>query len=171
MSQAGSPGQRHSQDSDEFANLPDVVDFAAIPPMVASTGDSDERDEFAEYEHYNEADPFVGIDFDTIPELGLAPSLQVAVPPGQQTESNDTAMTQGASDASSQYEFDELDASVWDEVDTIVRNAMAEPEGMYDTQTITLNAHPASCMRLAIAQTQVEPPGLFAHAYLPTDSI
>ncbi|KAI0735448.1 hypothetical protein C8Q76DRAFT_690100 [Earliella scabrosa] len=138
MSQAGSPGQRHSQDSDEFANLPDVVDFAAIPPMVASTGDSDERDEFAEYEHYNEADPFVGIDFDAIPELGVAPSLQVAVPPGQQTQSNDTAMTQGASDASSQYEFDELDASVWDEVDTIVRNAMAEPE--------------------AIPQTQVEPP-------------
>lgn len=120
-----------SLSQDEFADLPDIVDFSAITLEGDSQGitgpQTEAVDDFAEFDEYNEVDSFSGIDLDSITELGpatAAANQEPALPaPGS------TATSQRSAAVSSQYDFDELDAEALDMVDSIVRDAMA-PDGM-----------------------------------------
>ena len=64
-----------SQSEDEFADLPDIVDFSIMCTQEHTGGTiADSQDEFAQYDLFNEHDPYANIDFDAI--LGLnAPIL------------------------------------------------------------------------------------------------
>lgn len=122
---------------DEFADLPDIVDFGAIPLINLTNPPSDNTranpaDEFMEYDDYNDVDCFTGINLDTIAELGpVQPPFQAvggveAGLPQSEPQPNEDVRTQSAASASSQYEYEELEPSIWDVVDVIEQNAMEQ---------------------------------------------
>ncbi|KAI0762658.1 hypothetical protein C8Q74DRAFT_1291439 [Fomes fomentarius] len=132
---------QNNSSQDEFADLPDIVDFGAIPLINLTNPPSDDTranpaDEFVEYDDYNDVDCFTGIDLDTIVELGpVQPPFQAVggvepeAPTGlpqSQPQPNEEVRTQSAASASSQYEYEELEPSIWDVVNVIEQNAMEQ---------------------------------------------
>ena len=106
---------------DEFADLPDIVDFSILCTQEHTGGArTDSLDEFAQYDLFNEHDPYADIDLDAIPGLG-AP-----VQGGSETRERDNtgmqvpeAPSQSPPDTSTQYSFDELDDAALKELDEI----------------------------------------------------
>ncbi|RDX56160.1 hypothetical protein OH76DRAFT_600273 [Lentinus brumalis] len=98
-------GTSSSQSQDEFADLPDIVDFSLIRPEdYADNSATHSLDEFAEYDLYNEHDPYADLDLNTVPGLG-APTPQTAEQDHARMQPEN--QNQVLSDSSSQYLFDE----------------------------------------------------------------
>ncbi|RPD81720.1 hypothetical protein L226DRAFT_5776 [Lentinus tigrinus ALCF2SS1-7] len=146
-----------SQSQDEFADLPDIVDFSIIRTEDDTRNYSRNLlDEFAEYDSYNEHDPYADLDFDTIPGLGGAPRSET----GEhiRSETSDVEIhSQRLSNSSTQYSFDELDDAALHELNDIeMRDSRVQqinaptPLALGDERTVSRTA--------TIYHTESQPP-------------